>query len=111
MQIRPVDLETNDITPEMATVLQKGADLQLFFSQAAYRHVLDWFEVKADDALKKMRAAVDSSDDRLKANLVTQWSITEGLMKDFQVMVQEAMYERARLITDLTGEPDADTTR
>ncbi len=104
-----VQLGEHPVDQEMLAVIAKGKDFDALFSHAVYQRILDWMEKRANHALAACREAAITTDDRTKANLMLKWTVTEELMKAFQIMVQEAIRERARIINDL-GESDETRT-
>ncbi len=104
-----VQLGEHPVDQEMLAVIAKGKDFDALFSHAVYQRILDWMEDRANAALTECRQAALTSDDRVKSNLLLKWTVTEELMKAFQIMVQEAIHERSRIISDL-GESDETRT-
>jgi hypothetical protein len=92
------DLQEHGPDREMVLILRKGQDFESLFKSSVYRRICDWMEARANSALKEIRDANCIEDDRVKANRQLKWSVLEKTLDEFQMMVQDAIHEKERLI-------------
>lgn len=86
---------------EYVLALEKGAQFESLAGSTAYKLLLDGLEYRANQALRTLRGAALSSDERLKSNLLLKYECAEEALRDVQIMVQEAVAERHRIISEL----------
>ncbi len=86
--------------PDQAMIhaVARGKDFEALFAHTVYRRILDWFEVQVNASLHRMRESQCIDSDRIKANLQLKWATQEELLHEFQIMVQDAIDEKERVL-------------